>query len=926
VDGDQILVTNGVYRTGGRLTGDGTTNRVAVTNAVTLQSVNGPAATVIDGGHTMRCVYLTDGAVLAGFTSTNGNAGNGGGLYCTSTNVLVMNCALINNTSSSGGGTYSGTLTNCTLSGNTCPVTGGNGGGATAALLINCTLNGNVTGRQYPNATGASWGGGASGCTLNNCMLSGNSAYGAGSHGGGASGSSLNDCTLVNNYTEDDGGGAYGSTLNNCVLSGNYGIAGGGACEGTLNNCTIFGNRSAGNGSGGTYYLTANNCIIFNNTSPDNIGSTLNYCCTPDSGVGCITNEPLFVNQAGGNYHLQNYSPCINAGNNVYVTTTNDLDGNPRIVGGTVDCGAYENQSATTAAGLPSVPSSLTAMLSGGSAALNWPASSKASGYNVYRAAASGGVYTQIAAGVSATNYSDTTIINGGTYFYFVTAVNAYGESVGSPVAIVYVVDHFAFAPIGPQTSSVPFSVTISACSSSGVVLTNFTGAAMLSAAGDRGTVSLTPATTTAFANGQWAGTVTLDPAYPDTNVRLAANSNAVAGVSNPFNVVAPSIQLFNLTVNDVVYDPFARRIYATVPASAATYSNCLLVIEPVFGRVETSYYIDNDPGRLALSSDGQFLYIGFGGTNAFGRFNLVSHVVDLEGYLGYDSQYYWLAEHVVHLTALPGNPHSVAIVENANGLNTKVQIFDDDVPRPNALAGVLNDFPGTATAASSTRLYAGSPFTRMTLNASGVASHDSPSAPLANGEDMRCQGGLVFTATGKVFNPETLAVQGTLTNCSIVAPDLAAGRIYSMGSHPVWGQPDAWTLYAWNATNLQLVGSLEIPGVNSGSPTTLVRWGTNGIAFSISSWYQNQFFLVRTPLVLSVPPVVTGGSRQASGPFQLNFMGDEYMPYTIWASTNLANWTPLGPASLVSNGWFWFWDLNTTNWPQRFYKVGIPQ
>ena len=64
--------------------------------------------------------------------------------------------------------------------------------------------------------------------------------------------------------------------------------------------------------------------------------------------VGNITSPPLFVDQAAGDLHLQADSPCIDAGNNTDAPGPTDLDGNPRVVGGTVDLGAYESQASAS--------------------------------------------------------------------------------------------------------------------------------------------------------------------------------------------------------------------------------------------------------------------------------------------------------------------------------------------------------------------------------------------------------------------------------------------------------------------------------------------------------------------------------------------------------------------------------------------------
>jgi hypothetical protein len=132
-------------------------------------------------------------------------------------------------------------------------------------------------------------------------------------------------------------GGAIGCTLDNCTLTGNSASRyGGGASGGTLNNCIVYSNAAP---------IGPNYCDVGNEWEWGPSPILLNYCCTtplPMNGFGNIDADPLFVDYAGGSLRLQADSPCINAGNNDYVTTSIDLDGNPRISGGVVDMGAYE--------------------------------------------------------------------------------------------------------------------------------------------------------------------------------------------------------------------------------------------------------------------------------------------------------------------------------------------------------------------------------------------------------------------------------------------------------------------------------------------------------------------------------------------------------------------------------------------------------
>jgi hypothetical protein len=197
--GDEIVVAAGTYDIGGRqLNQAGPATRLVIDKPLTLRSESGPELTSIAGGPSTRCIYMTNGVRVIGFTITGGETmkesaeGNkftalsGGGVWSEPGGVLV-NCTVISNTALwYGGGMYGGNAVRCTFTGNTARRSGG---GASSARLGSCLM-------QYNRA--GHFGGGTLHCELYNCTVTHNRAE---VMGGGAAFGAAQNTALHHNQT-----------------------------------------------------------------------------------------------------------------------------------------------------------------------------------------------------------------------------------------------------------------------------------------------------------------------------------------------------------------------------------------------------------------------------------------------------------------------------------------------------------------------------------------------------------------------------------------------------------------------------------------------------------------------------------------------------------------------------------------------------
>jgi hypothetical protein len=332
--GDTVLAANGTY------TGVGNRNLDFFNKSITLRSEGGASACILDGDLS-RSFYFQRGetaaAIVDGFTITGGIENYGGGMQIVNSSPTIRNCVFSDNRASIPGGGGGIALTNSN------------------SLLQNCRFIGN----RAVAGGGLYIDGGAP--TVRDCVFSGNTAQADPTVGTDGRGGAI--CILSGS-----------PKIINTLYSGNIARAVGRETSGlggslfvanaslTVTHSTFYANHADGsfgdeNGGGALHVQTgvvtvANSILWADEGGAEIIGTaSVTYCDVQGghSGAGNLNAAPLFANAAGGDFHLQPGSPCLNTGTAAAPNLpAADVEGAPRVIGSAPDMGAYEFVPATT--------------------------------------------------------------------------------------------------------------------------------------------------------------------------------------------------------------------------------------------------------------------------------------------------------------------------------------------------------------------------------------------------------------------------------------------------------------------------------------------------------------------------------------------------------------------------------------------------
>jgi hypothetical protein len=343
--------------------------------------------------------------------------------------------------------------------------------------------------------------------------------------------------------------------------------------------------------------------------------------------------------------------------------------------------------------------------------------------------------------------------------------------------------------------------------------------------------------------------------------VQLSVSNPSPGGVSAPidFDVTFPAtITVLDLPANDIVWDPFAQRIYASLPSSYGPHGNSIAVINPATGAIGGYNFAGSEPNQLALSSDSKYLYVGLNGNGSVQRLILPKFTLDIDVSLG--SGEFGGLNTAGSLQVYPSDSHSWAVALGSVSCCSSgpLEFFTDSTMLPDSVS-----YPsvGDILFSNSTTLYGyvDNTLIQVAVNSSG-GTLTTQWNDIVMGDAIQYASGLIYSSNGQVFDPTTGLLVGSFdvgsTCCSggpQVLPDSTINRAFVVGTTPFFSD---FGITTYNLTRFtpQAVANLNQP--NGGTPASFIQWGKNGLAFILQSGCcgntSSQIMLVQSPAMFA--------------------------------------------------------------------------
>ena len=128
-------------------------------------------------------------------------------------------------------------------------------------------------------------------------------------------------------------------------------------------------------------------------------------------------------------------------------------------------------------------------------------------------------------------------------------------------------------------------------------------------------------------------------------------------GTSAPYTLT--EFQLISAANVFMIYEPVSKQLFTSTPAAATANPNTVVPINPVTATVGTPIPVGNDPGVLAASADGKYLYVGLNADHTIQRINLSTSAIERTFPLPVDPTFGKLTVFDMHV--VPGSDTEVA-------------------------------------------------------------------------------------------------------------------------------------------------------------------------------------------------------------------------------------------------------------------------